>query len=93
MLPEVSGKISMESVHAIPSNILFSFVFTLKFPSITDLLLITSCSMAWSILVLYWITQGRHFESLLVLGQKLSIDIRCVLCKDRNAINMICKSL
>ena len=83
----------MESVHAILANILFSFVFTLKLPSITDLFLILSCSLARRIPVVYKITPGRHFERLLVVGQKLSLDISYVLCKDRNSINMISTSL
>ena len=83
----------MESDNAIPSNILFSAVLTLQLPSITDLPLILSCCMARSIQVVYCNTHGRHFDRILVLGQKLSIDIRYLLCKDRNAINMISKSL
>ena len=44
MLPEVSGKISMEAVHAIPSNNIFAAVLTLKLPSTTAFHLINSCS-------------------------------------------------
>ena len=87
------GKYQWNPVYAIPSNILFSVVLTLKLPSTTDWHLISSCFMARSIPVVYWITQSRCFDRIFVLGQKLSIDIRYVLFKDRNVIDMISNSL
>ena len=88
MLPELSGKISMEPVHAIPSNNLFAVVLTLKLPSTTAFHLINSCSWQGGSQLNICLPNVGILTDYWILSQNLSIDLRSVLCKNRNAIDL-----
>ena len=83
MLPEVSGKISLESVNAIPSNNLFAISLILKLSSSTDFHLINSYSWQGSSQLTIGLPKVDTFDRLFVLESEMFNRYQIVLCKNR----------